>query len=242
MPLKGYGSLHIPSLFKYMPNKKLRLRFVISAKYDIDAFSLLVDRHNYSKERIGLIASKFPELGEDFDIEKVKEFVKLKYKNDSAIIQKNTKKIEKKWKEIDKDFFTLASTIFYDCPFPDLDFTAHPSIWPMCIRDTRNKRVSFPYDERVKDGTTVIAHELLHVAFYNYLWDKFPSIRRRIANSEVWDFSEVLNVLIQNTQNWLDVFGVKIAPYPKHEKLYIRMSTSWQSHKNIDQLIEEFLL
>jgi len=87
----------------------------------------------------------------------------------------------------------------------------------------------------------VIDHELLHLLYYNYLAQVHSFSEKQLKSLRVWDFSEVINVVLQGQSDWVDVFGVKAQPYPQHEKFYEEVLQVWNENNDIDYLIERFL-
>jgi hypothetical protein len=88
----------------------------------------------------------------------------------------------------------------------------------------------------------VIAHELLHFILYEYISTCHGFFEEKISSQQVWDFSEVLNVLIQNQKAWRDEFQITAKPYPSHLALYEKMEYEWRIKDNIDYMIGKFLI
>jgi len=91
----------------------------------------------------------------------------------------------------------------------------------------------------------VVAHEMLHFITYDYLQNKYklkPS-EWSSKNNTFWQFTENLNVLIENEKSWHKINGgAKSNPYPNCVKLYQKMKRVWDKNKDIDNLIEKILV
>ena len=105
----------------------------------------------------------------------------------------------------------------------------------------KKNRISFPYDRGTNHALFATSHEILHILFYDYLYFKFKNLRKIIAGEQVWDFSEVLNVIIQNEKEYFLLTRLKAVPYPQHADLYRKMNIYWEKNTTIDEMIIHFL-
>jgi len=226
--------------------KKLNLTFNYNLKREVDVFFILTKDKNFIGDKINKIFEKYPNLL-DYknnaykDKAEIKNFVENEYHKNSIIIENLVKKLNKRWEEKKEKFIILSNNIF-KYKFPDLIYDAQPSIWPLYIRDFRNKLITFPLNDGVENAILVICHELLHVIFYDYLYKKYPQLKDKKNRRKTYEFSECLNILVQNQKDWLDIYKIKQKPSQEISKLYSKMEKKWEKEKDLDILIKEFLL
>ena len=228
---------------------KTNVFFSVSYKHDVDVFfNLIKDRHKNHEKIITDIYSKakifFNKDNNSISKKYIIDFVKLEYSLQQKKIEKNVRTIEKAWQKVEEDFFLNCTKIFknYNNGLVTRYYKAYPSIWAKYIRNTKDKSVTFPYDKGVDDALFVISHEILHIIFYNYLYSKYPVLRRQISSQRVYDSSEVINVILQNNAIFIKIFHLKAKAYPEHKELYRRVKKLWQEKKDIDFVIKNILL
>ena len=84
-----------------------------------------------------------------------------------------------------------------------------------------------------------MAHESLHLIFYDYLYTNYPKLRKNIENVKIWAFSEAFNVVIQEQPEWLDIFKIKPGVHKKFKKMYDLIKEEWVNNKNVDSVIDK---
>ena len=118
------------------------------------------------------------------------------------------------------------------------------SIWYRFPRDIKHQRFAVPANPNFKyhSAPHVIAHEMLHFITYDYLEKKYglkPSEHTDPDNT-FWQFTENLNVLIENDPIWAEFADGKISkPYPDCQELYEKMKAIWDQNKDIDNLVRQ---
>lgn len=171
------------------------------------------------------------------------------YKVHRREIEENLKKIESNWGKIEKYFYNQVNKIFKNYPWPQGDYRAYASIWNMFPRFVDKKIFTVPAFPEWHGGENfaliVIAHEMLHFITYDYLINKYhlkPS-ESEDKNNTFWQFTENLNVLIENGKGWRRFTGgFKSRPYKDCEKFYIKMKRVWDKNKDIDNLTQKVLV
>lgn len=224
---------------------KINILFSKRPSLDIDAFFLLYN----SSFKISRILGENNELS-NLDIKEIKHtvqkrklnkliigIVKHNYTHDKSQIADNLNSIKRKWRKTENIFYKLTYKIYKDFDIKERDFIAHPSMWAINIRDLRKKRLSFPYNGSVNEAVFVIAHELLHIIFFDYLQDRYFDKMKHSDDNKIWALSEVVNVLIQSQKEWVRIFKLKPRPYKEHAKLYKRLKTIWNKSHDIDEVI-----
>jgi len=215
-----------------------KLNFKISPRYDIDGYFLLKKSWNNKESFQKKFLSSF---SGSYNLSDEKITTKKEFKLRRISLLQKTKEIKSAWKKIDNHFSALSRQLFNNISKAKRSCIVYPSIWPSFLRDLKKDRISFPYDRGTNHALFVISHEILHILFYDYLYFKFKNLRKIISSEQVWAFSEVLNVIIQNTKEWHELTGLKAQPYPQHKNLYQQMNTYWKKHSTIDEMIIHFL-
>lgn len=174
--------------------------------------------------------------------DKIIRFVNSVYEKELINIELITKKTRDEWKNREDFFFKESTKIFKNKAIIKNEIVATPSIWPIYGRFFDRNLITFPYKNGVDEAIFVIAHEYLHFLFYDYINSQYKLLQNQDLNQRVWDFSEVINVIIQNQSQWIDVFSIKTSPYSKHQELYNKMLEEWNKNSDIDYLINKFIL
>ena len=226
----------------------IKLNINYKLQREVDVFFLLLKDSNIDDKKINSIFKKYPELEKyrkntTIHRKNIDNFVINNYIKNKKIVDNCVEQVESRWKSSEKYFVELCRGVFKECDFSKYMYNACPSVWPLYVRDFKNKIITFPFDRGVDDALFVIVHELLHVIFYNYLNKEYPEIYNNEKNrNSIYNFSECLNVLIQGGEKWIDLYKIKPNPYPQHKELYLKMKNKWKNKQDIDMLINNFLL
>jgi hypothetical protein len=227
--------------------KKIKLNFIISEDNDLEEFYNLWKNHenlrkplqdfvikNYTNHSATI---KFPLAKKEF-----RKIIDEIYKVETKKITPDLKLLKDDWKKVEHKFYQLTDKIFKRIDLSGEKYDVYPSVLPFYVRNLHKKRISVPYGKKnKKEPSFVLAHELLHVIFYSYLFQNFKKYKKIFFSKKVWDFSEALNVVIQGQDEWMKIFSVRPNFYPEHEKLYFCLKSIWEHHNNIDKLIKIFL-
>ncbi|MFH1533536.1 MAG: hypothetical protein ABID64_01240 [Nitrospirota bacterium] len=116
----------------------------------------------------------------------------------------------------------------------------------MFPRYVKQKIFFFPHQHRItRFSNKVIAHEMLHFIFFDYLEKKFNlKEHSKIKNKPddyIWKVSEVFNNAIEDWKPYNELFKEDPKPYPGTEKMFSKMKKQWQEKQDIDWLLEEWL-
>ena len=201
----------------------LRLKFIYSKKKDLGIFAGFLETNKHfdvnAELEIGFY-KLYPELKKaGLDDEKLKLAKKLideKLRNNETIIKKEIKNIQKQWQKITPWFYKECERIFENYKWPKGKYIAYATIWGTYPRFLDEKTFTFPYKHKLKNYTLiVIAHEMLHFIFYDYLFKNYPEFKNKKFEKEVWQMSEIFDVLIQNSKKWQSKFKQKVIIYSK---------------------------
>lgn len=140
------------------------------------------------------------------------------------------------WKVLAGHFFKQTERIFGDWPWPAGDYRGYVNVLPRRHpRHIRDKYFAVPiFSNR---SALVTAHEMLHFLEYDYLERKFGLVS---TGSRFWQFTENLNVLIENGPDW-DPFsqGFVSQPYDDCRELFELMQSIWKKSHHLDDLVRE---
>ncbi len=231
-----------------------RLKFKISLQKDIETFFCFACDVKYDYQGRLLkwaIFSNHPfflkyKSGKGIKIKKeiVQRYVEEFYRKNKEIIRRNLKLYHKKWDQKEKKFYELVSDLFHKKTWPKGKYIAYPTIWGMYPRFLEDKTFQIPYQyKKSKYVNVIIAHEMLHFIFYDYFYQKYPQYKKDKYNFFVWHVSEIFNVLVQNSTDWLKVFQLKSMPYPEHKKLIKKLNLKYRNtiRIEIDNLINDII-
>ena len=176
-------------------------------------------------------------------------YVDSYYDGKEAEHHKELQRVKKEWASLEKYFFKEVDRIFDGFAWLKGDYCGYGSIWTSFPRIINEKVFAFPIyrtQEMANLKTSaIIAHEMLHFMEYEYLQKKFhlqPSEMNSRDNT-FWQFTENLNVLIENSPSWRPFRqGVPSQPYPQCKALYAKMKRIWDKDQNLDNLIQKIFL
>ena len=176
----------------------------------------------------------------------IKGFVRNYYELNQKSIRDGVSETRKKWKKISPRYFRLVDKIFYGHPWPRGNYRGMTCIWGSYPRVIKEKYFAFPIkrdNPKYKhNDLRVIAHEMLHFITYDYLQKKYILQPSEHGNKDniFWQFTESLNVLIENEMFWRSFSGpFKSKPYGDCAKLYPKMKKVWDKNKDLDNLIKK---
>lgn len=225
---------------KYYPKVKFCIdldqekNFFLSRKRDLSKFlpagMSFVLRKEFSKDKNKII----------------KAYLENYYKDAEKFLIGSIKNTQEKWRKIEKIFFKKVDKLFENWPWPKGDYKGYITVARRYPRFIKYKLFAFPVQSfRFKNrdlDLRVIAHEMLHFIEYDYLEKKFglePS-ECNSADTTFWQFTENLNVLIENSDFWKEFnTGIESKPYDDCKKLYVKMKRIWDKNKDIDNLVKK---
>lgn len=240
-----------PEAEKYIPE----IEFGIDPNYDKDICFGFWRRHQYVLDELKYLLDI---KDEDIVKQEIDKFVDAFYQKNQADIQEKLVQGQKQWSELADTFFAKVDKIFQSYPWPQAlaenqgKYQAMGSIWHRYPRNIKHQRFSIPANPSFKYHTAphVIAHEMLHFITYDYLEKKYglqASESKDPKNPDnpdydntFWQFTENLNVLIENDPMWAEFSDGKVSkPYPDCQELYEKMKVIWDQNKDIDNLVRQ---
>jgi hypothetical protein len=176
----------------------------------------------------------------------IKAYLENYYKDAKKYLLGSVKSAQEKWVKSKKIFFKKVDKLFKNWPWSKGSYRGYITVARRYPRFIKYKLFAFPAQSfRFKSQNLdlrVIAHEMLHFLEYDYLEKKFglePS-ESNSADSTFWQFTENLNVLIENSNFWKEFnAGIESKPYDDCKKLYVKMKKIWDKDKDIDNLVRK---
>jgi len=205
------------------------LRFIVSKKRDCQTAEAFIKEAKYDNGRNleWAIFKKYPNLRKyctkpynAFNRKKFFNFVSQEYAKRHAVMAKDLAVNRSLWKKKEKGFYDLTAKIFSNKKWPKGRYIAYGTIWGMYPRFLNTKTFQIPYRHKKPMYIPVIvAHEMLHFMFYDYLYKRYPVFTDQEKYSFFnWHVSEIFNTIIQNSKEWARFFGCKTMSYPEHNK------------------------
>lgn len=172
--------------------------------------------------------ARYPELkGNLHDNKVLTNFLRECY-TQSAVLHEQLLLSEKKWRKLERRYFTLVDELFVGHPWPKGRYVAYGTVWGMYPRFLEDKTFQIPYrHKRPKYIPVIIAHEMLHFMFYDYFACHFPEYRAKKYTDLIWRVSEVFNTVVENSPTWMHVFREPSLGYPEHESIERRIGKKY---------------
>jgi len=237
-----------------MTKKYPKLKFIISKKKEVDTYLAFLEDSKYrdnSREMNWAFYQPHPKLrvlkNRNLSLSQrkavVEKYVDNFYKKYLRRIKAETARTKKNWQKVEKKFYEMTDEIFGNYKWPNAKYIAYPTIWGMYPRFLDDKTFQFPPKHKKRNYVLVIiAHEMLHFIFYDYVYKKFPKLKNHKYDFDLWNVSEAFNVVIQNSPKWVKVFNQKTMSYPEHKNLISKLKKIWkETDGNIDRFLKRAL-
>jgi hypothetical protein len=170
------------------------------------------------------------------------------YRVNKKEIEKGLAEVSREWKRVEKRYYRIIDQIFHGYRWPKGKYAGYVSIYNMYPRNLKYKYFFFPYSGGRISPTKVIAHEMLHFIFFDYLKHRYGIDQStKFAGKDpkyVWQVSEVFNDTIENWAPYKKIFNLEkeSKPYPGCEKIFVTMKRQWKSSQDLDVLLDKWFL
>jgi hypothetical protein len=168
------------------------------------------------------------------------------YQDHKKEIVAETNKTIREWKKVEPKFYRLVDFIFKGYQWPKGNYTGCASIYYMYPRDIKNKYFYFPYFSTHHNPIAVIAHEMLHFIFFDYIKSTYGIKEETEIKGKdpkyVWQVSETFNNILENWSPYANIIPQekKSIPYPGCEKMYQIMETQWRKNPDINKFLNNW--
>jgi hypothetical protein len=178
----------------------------------------------------------------------VTEYAKYAYKVDSKYIKEGVSDTEKRWSAVENKFYKLIDEVFQGHPWPKGNYTGYASIFRMYPRDIKGKSFFFPFSKKIQDPLGVIAHEMVHFIYFDYIKKKYGMSEETVLKGKspdyIWRVSEAFNRMMENTKEYKKIFGFDKdkEEYKECADIYAKMREQWNKENDINKLLDMWLL
>jgi len=179
------------------------------------------------------------------DKQAIKDLINNFYTKNKESIKEIMKINQKKWIEKEEIFKDLVLNLFNNKDILSGKYRADSTMWRIFPRFIESGCFSVPASPGYNYKTNeIIAHEMLHFAFYKYINLRYPEFNKKENTKLVWHISEIFNAVLQSTDECVSDFGVKGQSYPEHKEIYGKLIQKYEHKKNIqaDELIEDIVV
>ena len=212
------------------------MQIIFSYNIDKDVENIIKGTKSVNNKKPTKFQNLFSEkYGDNFEVEKLKEFIREQDKNSNFDINKEIATVEKKWKIVEPIFIERAKTIFA-ISYPTLIIVVYL---------THNERCTYNIEENyffVKIGSEFSNNTIMHELFHFYTWHAFgkkminDGISKLAYNNIKESLTELLNL------EFSDLMGGKLdAGYSQHQVMREKIKKFWQEKKDISFLIGELV-
>lgn len=142
--------------------------------------------------------AKFPQIKFELNLDgdsrrdEVDKFTVKYYKRHKLILEKRVTQFEKGWKKVEKHFFEATTSVFGSFPWPKGKYICFISIFDSNPRFLENKTFQLYY-RYPQWGNHIIAHEMLHFIFFDYLDNQEKEFKEKLDEGTTWLLSELFN-------------------------------------------------
>jgi len=160
------------------------------------------------------------------------------YDRNRTILQKKLKLFRKEWRKKENDFFNISTSIFNGFEFQKGMYICYLSIIDCNPRFLKSKTFQVFYKKTVEEAIQTIAHELLHFIFFDFLSEKMKKEMKILSKEDVWNLSEIFNVVILKSNLYKDIIDKKtVYSYPEHRKYLLPFERIYKKSTDIKDFI-----
>lgn len=198
----GIGKLQFP-----------QVAFLLDKELDVWKFNrFLFGSQNHGVDFKRIILRQHPQLkdidfSEDKD-ERIRKYVNDYYSRNGTKLKEAVLTIKSSWGNYAPEFFAKLGGIFPDCSWPVGEYKGYLSISAPYPRFVDRKVFQLPCSQGVEWAIGVVAHEMTHFLFYEYVRKRFTPKLDNTSEGEMnkllegkfriplWELSEVFNLKV----------------------------------------------
>lgn len=157
------------------------------------------------------------------------------YKKQTFLLSRQARNFQKQWNAKAGLFFEAANLIFKNYPWPRGRYIGYLSIFDCNPRFLHDKTFQIFYKHKL-GPTYIVAHELLHFIFFDYLSKKIKTSKKKLTENDLWELSEIVNDVILDSQSFKKLLKLKknIVSYPNLKNTASKLKIKFASNKSID--------
>lgn len=160
------------------------------------------------------------------------------YKINKEEISCKLKLVRDSWYKKEKKYISVTEDFFGGFRFSKGKYIAYASIINCNPRFLESKTFQFFYKKPLADAIYTIAHELLHFIFFDFLEKKFKKETKYLSENQLWDLSEIFNVVILKSSRYRHIINQKfVTPYPDHQHYIPQFKKAYKNSHNAEEFI-----
>jgi len=176
-------------------------------------------------------------LDKEEKIHFIRDYVDRYYRRNGHILAQFAKTYTLEWRSVEEQFYRAANQIFPNYPWPKGLYICYLSIFNSNPRFLENKtfQMYYRYPYGVK---SIVAHEMLHFIFYDYVEKKFTKEIQQIPSQKIWILSEVFNNIILSLPEFIRLTEKEPLFYPDHVAITRKLMKIWNMRDGIDMFLK----
>lgn len=216
-----------------MAYPKLKIR-EISLKFECEIFNAFLFHH--SGRGGEYILRNHPKLKKAKNEKEVKEYLSAFRLKKKKAIKGSIKVFEKRWKEIEKEFFEMLPWVL-ETEWPkNKTITVYISVNPISPRFLDEWSFSMHYKNNSSAGVReFFAHEILHFLYFKKWKELFPNAKRKTFDYPYieWNLSEILAPIILNNSPIKKLLKGRAGSYDEHKEIKIGKNNLVKHFENL---------
>lgn len=175
-----------------------RLRFELNLDLDIDVATEFLDVQgggiDFGKHIVELYPklSKAKSLSGESRRKETCKFTKEYYRQHKLDLKEKVRQFSENWEKVENSFFEGAHQKFGPYPWPKGKYICYLSIYDCNPRFLEDKTFQVYY-LHPQGSNHVIAHEMLHFIFFDYLDNHEKEFKEKMDEGTTWLLSELFN-------------------------------------------------
>jgi len=184
--------------------------------------------------------NKLDTLDKEGKIHFIRDYVNRYYRRKGHILAKFAKTFALEWRSVEVQYYRAVDQIFSNYLWPEGLYICYLSIFYSNPRFLENK--TFQMYCWNPDGVKyIVAHEMLHFIFYDYVERKFTEEIKHLPPQKIWVLSEVFNNIILSLPEFMKFTEKTPLFYPDHVELTEKLRAIWKRLEDTDLFLKRCL-
>lgn len=161
--------------------------------------------------------SKAKKLSGKLRRKEVEKFTKKYYQLHKSDLEEKAILFKKNWEKVKNSFFSGVRRVFGSYPWPDGRYICFTSIYDCNPRFLEDKTFQVYY-RHPQGSNHIIAHEMLHFIFFDYLDSRETKFKNEKSDDSIWLLSELFNDMILELPEFQEFRSKDGGSYPEVAK------------------------
>ncbi len=153
-------------------------------------------------------------LGENLKRSEVGKYTRKYYRLHKTDLQEKTRRFSENWARVEDRFFESVKRVFGSHTWPEGRYICSLSIYDCNPRFLEDKTFQVYY-LHPQGSNHVIAHEMLHFIFFDYLDKKEKRFKNKIDEGTTWLLSELFNDVVLDLPEFIEFKSKDGGFYPE---------------------------